>query len=75
MKSEVFRKVIDERIKEANKRAVSHAAGIRKWRILPVGFSVFGGELTPTLKMRRNVVARKYEKEIAEFYGEEFKVM
>ncbi len=61
--------MVDARVKEANKHAISNAAGIRKWRILPVGFSDFGGELTPTLKLKRNVVARKYEKEIREFYG------
>jgi long-subunit acyl-CoA synthetase (AMP-forming) len=61
--------VVDAKVKEANKHAISRAAGIRKWRILPIGFSVIGGELTPTLKLKRNVVVEKYDQEIREFYG------
>ena len=39
------------------------------FRILPAAFSVEGGELTPTLKKRRSVVAERYAEEIASFYG------
>ena len=41
---------------------------IKKIQILPTTFSVDGGELTPTLKVKRNVVNEKYAKEIAKFY-------
>ena len=44
-------------VEEAN-RAVSRAEQIRKFRILPGDFTEEGGELTPTMKVRRSVVTR-----------------
>ncbi|ABM14344.1 MULTISPECIES: AMP-dependent synthetase/ligase [Mycolicibacterium] len=58
---------IDLAVKSAN-QAVSKAEAIRKFRILPVDFTVFTGELTPTLKVRRNVVADKFAEEIERLY-------
>ncbi len=52
----------------ANK-AVSKAESIRTFRILPEDFSIEGGEMTPTLKVKRNVVADKYSDVIASIYG------
>jgi long-subunit acyl-CoA synthetase (AMP-forming) len=43
---------------------------IKKIQILPNVFSVDGGELTPTLKVKRNIVNEKYAAEIAAFYAE-----
>ncbi|MEN8238343.1 MAG: long-chain fatty acid--CoA ligase [Actinomycetota bacterium] len=54
-------------VDEANK-AVSHAEAIKEFRILPEDLSVGGGELTPTLKMRRAVVAAKYADLIDDIY-------
>jgi long-chain-fatty-acid--CoA ligase ACSBG len=31
-------------------------------------FSIEGGEMTPTLKLKRNVAAKKYEEEINRLY-------
>ncbi|MCV7194198.1 AMP-dependent synthetase/ligase [Mycolicibacterium brumae] len=59
---------IDEAVTHAN-RAVSHAESIRKFTILPVDFTVETGELTPTLKLKRKVVAERYAAEIAALYG------
>ena len=55
-------------VEEAN-QAVSRAEQIRKFRILPVDFSEGGGELTPTLKVKRTVVADRYAAEIAALYA------
>ena len=55
-------------IEEAN-RAVSRAEQIRKFQILPGDFTEEGGELTPTLKVRRSVVTRKYADDVAALYS------
>jgi len=47
---------------------VSRAAHIRKWKILPIDFSLPGGELTPTLKLKRKVAELKYNQQIEEIY-------
>ena len=52
----------------ANK-AVSRAEAIKTFRILSEDFSIEGGELTPTLKVKRSVVASKYAGVIEEIYG------
>ncbi len=52
----------------ANK-AVSKAESIRTFKILPEDFSIEGGEMTPTLKVKRNVVAQKYGDVIASIYS------
>jgi long-chain acyl-CoA synthetase len=59
---------IELAVQEANK-AVSHAEGIKKYRVLPVDFTESGGELTPTLKLKRTVVAKTYAAEIAALYS------
>ncbi|GBG24982.1 Long-chain-fatty-acid--CoA ligase ACSBG2, partial [Hondaea fermentalgiana] len=46
----------------------SNAARIQKFTILPLDFSVSTDELTATLKLKRSVVADKYEDIIEAFY-------
>jgi len=58
---------IEQAVKSANQH-VSHAESIRKFRILPCDFTVQTGELTPTLKVKRAVVAQKFADEIAAIY-------
>jgi long-chain acyl-CoA synthetase len=55
-------------IDDANK-AVSRAESIRKFRILPTDFTEASGTLTPSLKVRRNVVTKDYAAEIAALYA------
>jgi long-chain acyl-CoA synthetase len=58
---------VDAAVKQAN-QSVSHAESIRKFRILPVDFTEDTGELTPTMKVKRKVVAEKFAAEIEAIY-------
>ncbi len=44
---------------------------IKRFRLVPDEWTVDSGELTPSLKLRRRVIAQKYVREIAEFYADE----
>lgn len=48
---------------------LSKVEQIKKIAVLPESMSVEGGELTPTLKLKRSVIADKYEKEIDALYA------
>ena len=62
-----LRAEVQAAVDEANK-TVSHAEAIKKFRILPADFSEETGEMTPTLKVKRNVVAKKYTDDIEAIY-------
>ena len=59
---------IEAAVEGAN-RAVSKAESIRKFRILAEEWSEEGGQLTPSLKLRRNVVMRDYVDEVEALYS------
>lgn len=61
---------IQKIINSINDKALSRAQLIRRWTILPHEFSVDGGEVTPTLKLKRKFIAQKYTKEIEMMYME-----
>jgi len=44
---------------------------VKKFKILPVPFGIDSGELTPTMKIKRKVVAQKYAREIESMYTDE----
>merc|ERR1712109_79731 len=56
-------------IDKANKQAVSNAQRIQKWMIIPKDFSLPGGELGPTMKVKRQAVTKKYEGCIEKIYN------
>nr|WP_183377613.1 long-chain fatty acid--CoA ligase [Hoyosella altamirensis] len=58
---------IDELVVQANK-TVSAAEAIKKYRILSIDFTEASGELTPSMKLKRNVVAEKFADEIEALY-------
>ena len=62
-----LRAVIQQVIDEANK-AVSHAEAIKKFAILPTDWSEEGGQITPSLKLKRNVVMKESEADMAALY-------
>jgi long-chain acyl-CoA synthetase len=62
-----LRAEIETAIEDANK-AVSKAESIRKFRILPTEWTEEGGQLTPSLKLKRNVVMRESKDDVAALY-------
>ncbi|MBM7515375.1 AMP-dependent synthetase/ligase [Nocardioides nitrophenolicus] len=65
---EDLRAEVQAAVDEANK-AVSKAESIRKFAILPADWTEEAGQVTPSLKLKRNVVMRECRDEIAALYG------
>ncbi len=63
-----WKKYIDDGMTTANKATTSNAQVVQKWKMLPADFSEKEGDLTPTLKLKRNVVTAKYEVLIESIY-------
>jgi len=59
---------IDGAVAEANK-SVSHAEAIKKYEILGVDFTEEAGHMTPSLKVKRNVVIKDFAREIEDLYS------
>ena len=55
-------------VDSANK-AVSHAEAIKKFTILGVDWTEEGGQITPSLKLKRNVVMKEFAAEVAALYA------
>ncbi|KAE9301320.1 hypothetical protein PF001_g14496 [Phytophthora fragariae] len=66
---EKFRKYIEEGMARANAKAASRAQYAQKFVIIPRDFSLDGNELTPTMKVKRSVVEKKYSQEIEQMYA------
>src|SRR5213594_2085419 len=54
-------------VEEKNTQLQSYAK-IKRFTVLPTDFTLEGGELTPTLKVKRKVVSQKYKDAIEELY-------
>ncbi|KAJ3600042.1 hypothetical protein NHX12_033994 [Muraenolepis orangiensis] len=61
---------IQEGMDRVNGRAASNAQRIQKWLVLDGDFSITGGELGPTMKLKRPVVMKMYKEQIDSFYKE-----
>jgi long-chain acyl-CoA synthetase len=59
---------IQSAVDEANK-AVSKAEAIKKFAILPVDWTEDGGQLTPSLKLKRNVVMSQWKDDVEALYS------
>ncbi len=69
LKNAAIIKLFEERIAEKINSQLSDVEQIKKFRLLAGQFSQENEELTPTLKLRRHIIERHYEKEIAGLYG------
>jgi long-chain acyl-CoA synthetase len=59
---------VQKAVDEAN-RAVSTAESVRKFRILPLDWTEEGGQLTPSMKLRRSVVLKEFSAEVDALYS------
>lgn len=62
-----LRAVLQRAVDEAN-RLVSRPESIRRFTIVPDGFSEEAGHLTPSMKLRREVVEKAFATEIEGLY-------
>ncbi|WP_329038311.1 AMP-dependent synthetase/ligase [Streptomyces sp. NBC_00178] len=67
VRDEELRTALQRAVDEAN-RLVSRAESIRKFTVLPGDFTEEGGHLTPSLKLKREAIARDFDAEIEELY-------
>lgn len=67
VRSDAARAMVKRYIDELNSR-LSHWETIKRFVILDHELTVANGELTPSLKLRRKVVAERYRKELEELY-------
>ncbi|MHC4830831.1 MAG: AMP-dependent synthetase/ligase, partial [Planctomycetota bacterium] len=69
--SDKVREFFEKQIETECNAKVARYQTIKKFEVLPAEFSVDGGELTPTLKVKRNVVNEKYAATIEAMYERE----
>ncbi len=66
-KCDLFRRHLEKQIESVNDR-LARVQTIKRFAIIPNEFSIDGGELTPTMKVKRKVVNEKYSREIEGMY-------
>jgi long-chain acyl-CoA synthetase len=66
-KNQALRTSIQKQIDEVNEK-MARVEQIKKFTVLERSFSIEGGELTPTLKVKRNIVDKNFQTEIAVMY-------
>jgi len=62
------KKFFRERI-DAHSFELANFEKIKEFRLLPEDFTLAGGEITPTLKVKRNAIAAKYKELVEEIYA------
>jgi long-subunit acyl-CoA synthetase (AMP-forming) len=67
-KDEKFLAFLQRQIDKVNER-LARVQAVKKFRVIPKEFSIEGGELTPTMKVKRKVVTEKYKSEIDQLYS------
>jgi len=67
-RDEKFLSFLQRQIDKVNER-LARAQAVKRFKVIPKDFSVEGGELTPTMKVKRKVVVEKYKSEIEQLYS------
>lgn len=68
IKNENVLSLIKDTVERLNQN-FNHVEQIKKFELLPNEWSVGGGEMTPTLKLKRKVILEKYRDAIARIYA------
>ena len=68
VRSDACRQMVAEYVDQLNQR-LNRWETIKKWELLDHDLSVESGELTPSMKVKRNVVEDNYAKLIDSFYA------
>ncbi len=68
-KCDAFRKHLQRQIDQVNEK-LARVQTIKRFVVVPTEFSIDGGELTPTMKVKRKAVNEKYRLEIESMYVE-----
>jgi len=61
---------VDQAVRDANEH-LARVEQVRRFRLLPTEWTAETGELTPTLKRRRRVIAERYAQEIEHLYDQD----
>ncbi len=67
-RDERFLQFLQRQIDAVNAR-LARVQAVKKFKVIPKEFTIEGGELTPTMKVKRKVVTEKYRKEIDQLYS------
>ena len=67
IKNSKIQDLIQKTVDQVNEKLASYEQ-IKKFIILPQDFSIESGDLTPSLKIKRNVITRKYKSELDRMY-------
>ena len=70
MKRPLLKAAINEGLERANLKAIANPHRVQKCALLPLDLSIQGGELGPTLKLKRHFIATKYQDIIERMYAE-----
>jgi long-chain acyl-CoA synthetase len=68
VKSDRVREMVEEHVQRLNSQ-LNRWETIKKWAILDRDLSIESGELTPSLKVKRSVVADENKKLLDSFYS------
>ena len=60
-RKKLLQKAIQKGLERANEIATANPCKVKKFTILPEELSVQGGELGPTLKLKRHAITTKYQ--------------
>ena len=66
-----YNSLFQDIVNEANKR-LSQSKKIRKFLLTDQSFNIENGQLTPTLKMKRRVIAAEYKLKLESLYKKSF---